>query len=70
MLVIPQEAKSCNESSPVCCFGQVEVFLEKDKYCTKVKKKRLIDVSGIIEKFNVFVTLAIVPKTKDINKAF
>ena len=29
-----------------------------------------LDVSGIIEKFNVHVTLAIIPKMKDINKAF
>ena len=29
-----------------------------------------IDVSGIIEKFNVYVTLAILPRTKDIHKAF
>ena len=27
---------------------------------------RTIDVSGIIEKFNVFVTLAIIPRAKDI----
>ena len=30
----------------------------------------IIDVSGIIEKFNVYVTLAIVPRTKNINGAF
>ncbi len=29
-----------------------------------------LDVSRIIEKFNVYVTLAIIPRTKDIHKAF
>ncbi len=33
-------------------------------------RKRLLDVSGIIERFNVYVTLAIMPRKKDINKAF
>ncbi len=27
----------------------------------------ILDVSGIIEKFNVFVTLVIMPRTKNIN---
>ena len=31
---------------------------------------RALDVSGIIEKFNVYATLAIMPRTKGINKAF
>ena len=29
-----------------------------------------LDVSGIIGKFNVYVNLAIVPRTKHINRAF
>ena len=30
----------------------------------------VIDVSGIMEKFNIYITLAIIPRMKDINKAF
>ncbi len=37
---------------------------------TKVNRLIILDVYGIIEKFNVYVTLAIVPNMKDINKAF
>ncbi len=29
-----------------------------------------LDVSGMIEKINVYVTLAIIPRLKNINKAF
>ncbi len=29
----------------------------------------ILDVSGIFEKFNVYATLAIIPRTKEINKA-
>ncbi len=29
----------------------------------------ILDVSGIIEKFNVYATLAIIPRTKEINRA-
>ncbi len=35
------------------------------RYCDDVT----LDVSGIIEKINVYATLAIVPRTKEINKA-
>ncbi len=34
------------------------------------KQQSIIDVSGIIEKFNVCATVAIIPRTKEINKAF
>ncbi len=30
----------------------------------------ILDISGIIEKFNVYVTLAIIPRTKNTNKDF
>ena len=53
-------------------------------WCTMLRKLQLghynsvddfnmhktLDVSVIIDKFNVYVTLAIIPRTKEINKAF
>ena len=33
-----------------------------------ILQRSIIDVSGIIEKFNVCVTLAIIPRMKNINK--
>ncbi len=40
------------------------------KICLAMAAGALIDVSGIIEKFNVYVNLAIIPRTKEINKSF
>ncbi len=48
-------------------------ILRKKEPKNRIKHKSFpnstIDVSGIIEKFNVYATLAIMPRTKEINKA-
>ncbi len=44
--------------------------MPKPRKTSKIREFMLLDVSRIIEKFNVYVTLAIIPMTKDINKAF
>ncbi len=51
------------------------IILQLAMYCSIITFLNLlifvqIDVSRIIEKFNVNVTLAIIPRTKDLNKAF
>ncbi len=48
----------------------VNVSAFKFRSTTKNYCLSLLDVSGIIEKFNVYATLAIIPRTKEINKAF
>ena len=54
----------CNKSNKI-------LAASKEKYIAKIGSKMLIiDVSGIIEKFNVYVTLAIIPRTKNIKRAF
>ena len=46
------------------------IHLKKLHPLSKPTSYVAIDVSGIIEKFNVYVTLAIIPRAMNIKKAF
>ena len=53
-----------------CTLWRMQMISDQYQSMFSGKGKYILDVSGIIEKFNVYATLAIMPRTKGINKAF
>ncbi len=53
-----------------CTLWRMQMISDQYQSMFSGKGKYILDVSGIIEKFNVYATLAIIPRTKEINKAF
>ena len=56
---------TCYKDNTPCHYNPLFLTLLKQKSIAPM----ILDISGIIEKFNVYVTLAIIPRMKSINRA-